>query len=91
VEEHAGHSLSLVDRKNLAIDGVRHVGGFNESEISLETGMGPLLLLGEGMHITKLNMETGELCVEGFLTAIQYLEKKVRDSRKKGILKRILK
>ncbi len=91
MEEHAGHNLSLTERKHLLIEGVRHVGGFNESEISLETSMGLLLLTGEGMHITKLNMETGELCVEGFLTAIQYLEKKVRDSKKKGVLRRILK
>lgn len=91
MEEHAGHSLSLTERKRLLIKGVRHVGGFNESEINLETSMGPLLLTGEGMHITKLNMEAGELNVEGFLTAIQYLEKKEGKGKKGGILKRILK
>jgi len=90
VSERAGHSVAIHGRKHLAMEGVQHVDSFNESEISLETNMGMLLLKGEGLHITHLSLETGTIEVEGFFTSLQYVEGKGK-GRGKGFLNRILK
>ncbi|OPZ73698.1 MAG: Spore protein YabP [Firmicutes bacterium ADurb.Bin456] len=86
------HSISVSGRKHLLMEGVLHVGSFDESEITLETNMGMLVLKGEGLHITHLSLEQGNLSAEGFFTAFQYYERKERGKVKaKGILSRILK
>lgn len=82
------HSVSLSGRKQLVMEGVKHVDSFDEKEIVLETNMGRLLLKGEGLHITQLNLETGNLAAEGFFNSLQYVESKPRG---KGVLSRILK
>jgi len=86
------HSVSIGDRKQLVMEGVRHVDSFDESEITLETNMGVLLLKGEGLHITQLSLETGSLAAEGFFTSLQYLESKGKGrARGIGIINRIFK
>jgi len=86
------HSLSLAGRKELTLEGVQHVESFDEAEIVLKTCMGTLILKGEGLHITNLNLETGNLTAEGFFTALTYHEGKEKGKAGgRGILKRILK
>lgn len=94
MEDRFQNRLELTDRRRLVLDGVEHVGTFDESEISLDTNMGFLLLKGKGMHITELNLEKGKLTVEGFISLIQFIEgKSAKGVKDKGktFLKRILK
>lgn len=91
MNERLTHSVSINERKQLVLEGVQHVGNFDESEITLETNMGILILKGEGLHITQLSLETGKLAAEGFITSLQYVESKGRGKRGKGFLNRILK
>ncbi len=83
--------LLLTDRKHLVVDGVEHVGKFNEREISLDTNMGMLTLRGEGLHITRLNLESGNLVVEGRLDYMEFTQGKTAGVRSKSILEKIFK
>lgn len=74
MEEKFKNHLVLFDRKCLRVDGVEHVGAFDEYEISLDTNMGFLLIKGEGLHITGLNLEEGNLTVEGFIASMSFIE-----------------
>lgn len=78
MEPNTGFSnrIALTDRKHLLVDGVEHVGNFNEKEIGLVTNMGFLTLRGEGLHITQLNLERGNLVVEGRICAMDFIENK---------------
>jgi sporulation protein YabP len=87
------HKLELINRANITIDGVEHVASFDEEEISLITNMGILILKGEGLHITQLNLESGGLAVEGLISSMVYeVEKPNRNfkDRGRGIIDRIL-
>ncbi|MDD3652682.1 MAG: sporulation protein YabP [Desulfotomaculaceae bacterium] len=90
MNEQASHNLSMRSRKQLALEGVRHVSSFTDNEIILETSMGMLILKGEGLHITQLSLDTGTIEVEGFFTALNYTESKGK-GKGKGLLGRILK
>lgn len=64
----------LEDRKKLSVSGVSDVGSFDEQNVTAVTGMGELTVRGEGLHITKLSLDTGELCVEGRISSLSYAE-----------------
>ncbi|HPZ42916.1 MAG TPA: sporulation protein YabP [Bacillota bacterium] len=92
MEEDLRHSISVSGRKRLVMEGVLNVDSFDESEIRLETNMGLLVLKGEGLHITHLSLEQGNLAAEGFFTSLQYHDSKEKGKAKaKGMLSRILK
>ncbi len=90
MEEKPRHSVAVYGRKQLVMEGVMQVDSFDESEIVLETTMGTLVLKGEGLNITQLSKETGNLAAEGHFNSFQYIENKAKGVSK-GILKRIFK
>ncbi|HHW43050.1 sporulation protein YabP [Desulfofundulus thermobenzoicus] len=88
----ANQKLELVDRKHLVLEGVRRVESFDEKEITLDTAMGFLTLKGEGLHITHLDLQKGNLSAEGRFTGFWFTEAKGRGRGKgTGLMKRLLK
>lgn len=68
------HNCILEDRKKLSVSGVNEVGSFDEATIVTETDYGQLTVTGDSLHITKLSLEIGELCIEGNITGLNYSE-----------------
>ena len=58
------HQLSLDCRKKLSISGVL--------EVVLETGCGCLTVRGEGLSVSRLSVEGGDLTVEGRVSELCY-------------------
>lgn len=67
------HTLMLDNRSKLMITGAQDVNGFNEETVSVQTSDGTLVIKGSGLHIEKLNLDTGDVCVEGKVGAMQYI------------------
>ena len=82
------HQVSLVDREEMTIDGVLSLGSYDEKEVLMETEQGLLIVKGEGLNIKQLNLDKGNIIVEGLIRSISY-----DDSvhAKKGLLERFLK
>ena len=80
------HSVSLINREELALDGVSDVGAFNEQEVNAVTDWGDILIRGSDLHIEALDLETGVLRIKGHISAIVYNDRIVS----KGILRRLL-
>lgn len=68
--------VSLLNRNVGTITGVQEVQGFNETEISLDTDLGQLVIRGTGLHVTSLNLEKGEVEIDGMIDALNYVNKK---------------
>lgn len=68
------HNCILEDRKTLSVSGVNNVGSFDEETIVAVTDYGELTVRGQNLHITKLSLEIGELCIEGTINALQYAD-----------------
>lgn len=66
------HNCILEDRKRLSVSGVKDVGSFDEETIIARTEYGELTVKGTGLHITKLSLEIGELCIEGEISSLIY-------------------
>lgn len=70
----APHSLVLEGRSRLTASGVMDVGSYNDQIIETNTGEGQLIIRGEGLHIDRLNLESGELIVTGRILSMTYAE-----------------
>ena len=66
------HSISLENRKNLIVSGVTEVESFDEHEIILETSSGSLMIHGEGLSISRLSVENGDVNVQGLISELLY-------------------
>ncbi len=68
------HNVIIEGRGKISISGVTEVGGFDDGRVTLETGMGSLCVTGEGLHINKLSVETGDVEIEGTVNSCSYFE-----------------
>ncbi|MDI9484881.1 MAG: sporulation protein YabP [Bacillota bacterium] len=84
------HQLVLAERERLTIDGVIHVESFDDREIVLETELGGLVVQGDELHIKELNLEKGNLLVNGYISSVEYLGDSLA-KRSKGLLARLFK
>ena len=66
------HAINLVRRESLAATGVLDVISFDEETIIAETELGMLILKGINLHVNRLNLENGELSIDGEIISITY-------------------
>ena len=66
------HKVTLFNRSNGIISGVKEVLSFDVHMIVLDTEQGLLEIQGEDLHVTKLTVEKGEVEIDGFLVSMVY-------------------
>lgn len=81
------HQVVLNDRKKLKITGVTDVGSFSETAVSVSTHMGVMLIKGEGMKISKLDTDAGELIIDGKINSAEYSKKREKGGFFESIFK----
>lgn len=88
----ADHSLTLVNRSNMQLSGIKNVNTFDEDEIILETELGYLCILGQELHVSMLSLEQGKVALEGKVNSVEYRAQGTDIKAKgKNILNRLLK
>lgn len=68
------HQVIMQDRRALTVSGVSDVDSFDEATVVVYTDMGELTVKGENLQIHRLNVETGELTMEGNIDSLTYSE-----------------
>lgn len=76
------HVVTLDKRENISVTGVLDVLSFDEETVVVETDMGVLVMSGFNLHVSKLNLDVGELEVDGEINSLNYEDDKL--SNKKG-------
>lgn len=69
------HNLTMDNRQHALITGVEDVDSFNEDMIVLLTSAGAMTLVGTGLHISQLDLEQGQLVIDGQIAALEYDER----------------
>lgn len=82
------HSLSLNNRQEGTVTGVRDVHSFHEGEILLDTEAGKLSIRGEKLHVKQLNLEKGQADIQGRVDSFTYLSKNTKN-KEESLLKRM--
>jgi sporulation protein YabP len=73
------HSVVIENREKVIMTGIVDVDSFDEDAIAAQTESGAIILRGVDLHVTKLNLEAGELNVAGQIFSLTY-----EDSSKLG-------
>lgn len=85
------HQFTLKHRESMAVEGVLNVESFDEQEVHLETDQGMMTIRGAGLHIKELNLDGGNLLVDGFVQSIEYTGDAPRGKKAKGFLGKLFK
>ena len=81
------HSVTVDNRSAVKLTGVTDVASFNEQEIVMTSDAGEIALLGEGLHISQLNLEEGKVTGEGHVAALEYGD--APSAKRGGLLSRM--
>ncbi len=68
------HSITLEDRAKLSVTGVEDVERFDDDAIVMLTARGALSVKGQGLHMERLSLDVGEVCIQGLVTELCYEE-----------------
>ena len=80
--EEQAHHLELSRREKGSVTGVLEVIAFDEHEILLKTSQGMLTIKGNDLHVSRLDLDSGETELEGKVDALLYSGKEPK--KKKG-------
>lgn len=79
--------IVLNDRKKLKITGVSEVDNFSETVVCANTCMGQMRVSGESLKISKLDIDAGELVIDGQINSMEYTKKREKTGFFESIFK----
>ena len=66
--------IYIENREKMRVTGVKDVDNFDDDSIGVQTQKGDLVIHGENLKIAKLDVESGELLVDGMIHSLFYHE-----------------
>lgn len=83
------HKVTLMNRRNGTFTGILDVLSFDIAEILLETELGLLHLKGKDLHVNRLDLERGEVDVEGEIVLMEYTKMQSTTEKRGAFLGRL--
>ena len=80
------HNVIMQDRHKLTISGVMDIDSFDEELVVVYTEQGELRIRGANLHMNKIDVDTGDLLVEGQVDSLSYSD---NISRKGGFFSKL--
>ena len=68
------HKIIMDSRRNLSITGVTDIDSFDEQMVAVFTDVGELIVRGSGLHIGKIDVDSGELILDGDIESLEYTD-----------------
>ena len=68
------HQVIMQERRVLELTGVSDVDSFDETAVTAYTSLGELHVHGRGLHVRRLDLESGSLSLEGQVDALTYTD-----------------
>lgn len=85
------HSVTLNERKNIMITGVKKIDSFDDEEFLLETNMGYIVIKGEGLEIVKLDTYQGNVSIKGKVNSLNYMESSNKKEKEDSFISKLFK
>ena len=85
------HNISLVERKNITISGVKKIESFDNEEFIIETLLGLVVVKGENLEIIKLDTYQGIISIKGKINMLNYVDDSNKKNKEDSILNRLFK
>ena len=88
-ENNLKHKVSLTNKKDLLIEGVKTIDSFDSNEFLIETIMGYMHIEGKGLMLGKMDNDNEELTIKGEINKLEYVNS--NKDKEKSFLKKIFK
>lgn len=85
------HTITINERKNINISGVKKIDSFDNEEFLLETTMGYIVIKGETLEIIKLDTYQGNVAIKGKVNSLIYMENLGKNKSEEGIFSKLFK
>jgi sporulation protein YabP len=85
------HSITLNERKNITVTGVKKIDSFDDEEFLLETNMGYIVIKGETLEIIKLDTYQGNVAIKGKINSLNYMEGSNKKEKEASVFSRLFK
>lgn len=83
------HRVTIQNRSSGSITGIVDVVSFDENTIILDTDLGLLTIKGNGLHVSRLTLEKGEVDVDGTIDSLVYSSNEALRKSGESFLKRL--
>lgn len=91
IEESFNHGLSLAERKNVVVTGVKKIESFDSEEFMIDTTLGYLHIKGESLEIIKLDTYQGNVSIKGKIDSLEYVDNGIKKDKENSFFNKLFK
>lgn len=85
------HNITINERKNIVITGVKKIDSFDNEEFLLETNMGYIVIKGSDLEIIKLDTYQGNVSIKGIINSLSYMENTHKKEKEDNMFSKLFK
>lgn len=85
------HNITITERKNIIITGVKKIDSFDNEEFLLETNMGYIVIKGSDLEIIKLDTYQGNVSIKGIINSLSYMENAHKKEKEDNMFSKLFK
>ena len=83
------HNITINERKNIIISGVKKIESFDNEEFLLETTMGNIVIKGTDLEIIKLDTYQGNVSIKGRVNSLTYMDHGKQEKKEEGVFSKL--
>lgn len=87
----SNHDIYITARKKLQITGINKIVSLNNEEFLIDTKMGLLLIEGNNLVMQQLDIDKGQIWIEGTINSLGYIENDKKKKEKTSFLGKLFK
>ena len=91
MESSFNHGVSIAERKNILVTGVKKIESFDNEEFLMDTTLGFLVIRGSGLEIIKLDTYQGNVSIKGQVDSLAYMENSMKKDKDNSFISKLFK
>jgi len=91
MESNFNHGVSIAERKNILVTGVKKIESFDKEEFLMDTTLGFLIIKGNSLEIIKLDTYQGNVTIKGQVDSLSYVSKDLKKEKEESLLSKLFK
>ena len=85
------HAVTINERKNIIVSGVKKIDSFDNEEFLMDTNMGYIIIKGQDLEIIKLDTFQGNVSIKGKINSLGYMENPKKKDKEDSIFNKLFK
>ena len=91
IEATFNHGISLAERKNVVVTGVKKIESFDNEQFIIDTTLGLLTIKGSDLEIIKLDTYQGNVSIKGRIDSLVYMDNELKKNKEETFLSKLFK